>query len=199
MHHFDYREGELHCEDVPLARIAEEVGTPTYVYSHATLARHYRVFDDAFAGHPHVVCYAMKANSNLAVLRTLVSMGAGVDIVSGGELYRALRAGADPRKIVFSGVGKRVDEIEAALRAGILSFNVESHDELEAIDAVAGRLGRRAPVSLRVNPDVDAETHPYISTGLKENKFGIPIAEARQEYRFASRARHQCDFACEFE
>src|SRR5947207_9858625 len=122
MHHFDYRDGELHCEDVPLARIAEQVGTPTYVYSYSTLARHYRVFDEAFAGSPHVICYSMKANSNLAVLRALVALGAGVDIVSGGELYRALRAGADAKKIVFSGVGKREEEIEYALESGILAF-----------------------------------------------------------------------------
>ena len=190
MHHFEYRGDELYAEDVPLGRIAEQVGTPTYVYSHATLTRHYRVFDEAFAGRPHTICYSMKANSSLGVLRARVALGAGVDIVSGGELYRALKVGADPRKIVFSGVGKRADEIAYALEAGILCFNVESHAELDAIDAVAERLGRRAPVSLRVNPDVDAQTHPYISTGLKKNKFGIPIARAREEYRHAARCHH---------
>jgi diaminopimelate decarboxylase len=190
MHHFQYRDGALHAEDVPLARIAAEVGTPTYVYSRATLERHYRVFDGAFAGEPHLLCYSMKANSNLAVLRAMVQLGAGVDIVSGGELHRALRAGADPKKIVFSGVGKRADEIEYALASGILSFNVESHDELEAIERIAARLGRRAPISLRVNPDVDAQTHPYIATGLKKNKFGIPVAHARDEYRYAAASAH---------
>src|SRR5262249_23489852 len=153
------------CEGVPLRAIAERVGTPTYVYSYATLERHFKVFDDAFQGRKHIVCFSMKANSNLAVLRAMVSWGAGVDIVSGGELYRALKVGADPKKIVFSGVGKRDDEIEYAIRSGILAFNVESHMELEAIERVAARIGMRAPVSLRVNPDVDAETHPYISTG----------------------------------
>ncbi len=190
MHHFDYRSDELYCEDVPLRKIAEQVGTPTYVYSYATLERHFKVFDQAFEKRPHVICFSMKANSNLAVLRAMVSWGAGVDIVSGGELYRALKVGADPKKIVFSGVGKREDEIEAAIRAGILAFNVESHGELEAIERVAARMGRRAPVSLRVNPDVDAETHPYISTGLKKNKFGIPVTVAREEYRFAQKLPH---------
>ena len=190
MHHFEQKGGELHCEEVPLARIAAEYGTPTYVYSHATLARHFRVFDEAFAGHQHVICYSMKANSNLAVLRALVALGAGVDIVSGGELYRAMQVRADPNKIVFSGVGKREWEIEYALDVGILAFNVESHSELEAIARVAARLGKRAPISLRVNPDVDAETHPYISTGMKKNKFGIPIAQALGEYRFAAASPH---------
>jgi len=190
MHHFEYRGDDLFCEGVPLARIAEQVGTPAYVYSHATLERHFKVFDDAFAGRPHVVCFSMKANSNLAVLRAMVSWGAGVDIVSGGELFRALKVGADPKKIVFSGVGKREDEIEAAIRAGILAFNVESHMELDAIERVAARIDRRAPISLRVNPDVDAETHPYISTGLKKNKFGIPVAQAREEYRYAQKLPH---------
>jgi diaminopimelate decarboxylase len=190
MHHFDYRGDELCCEEVPLARIAREVGTPSYVYSYATLARHFRVFDAAFAGRPHIVCFAMKANANLAVLRALIALGAGVDIVSGGELFRALRAGADPKKILFSGVGKREDEIEAALDAGILAFNVESPAELRAIEQVAARRGARAPISLRVNPDVDAQTHPYISTGLKKNKFGIAVTAARDEYRYADRSQH---------
>src|SRR5262249_40658790 len=160
---------------VPLARIAAEVGTPCYVYSLATLDRHYRVFDEAFAGCKHLICYSVKANANVALLRALARRGAGFDIVSAGELFRALRAGADPQKIVFPGVGKRDEEIAYALESNILLFNVESHGELVAIDRVAGRLGRHAPVSLRVNPDVDAETHPYISTGLKKNKFGIPF------------------------
>jgi diaminopimelate decarboxylase len=185
VHHFDYRGDELHCEEVPLRVIAEQVGTPTYVYSHATLTRHFQVFDRAFAAHRHLVCYSVKANSNLAVLRTLFSLGAGADVVSGGELYRALRAGCDPKKIVFSGVGKRDAEIEAGLRAGILAFNVESQDELVAIDRVAARVGASAPIAMRVNPDVDAETHPYISTGLKKNKFGVSIEAARAAYRLA--------------
>src|SRR4051812_35952385 len=187
MHFFEYRDGELHAEDVPLRRIAEEVGTPAYVYSHATLERHFRVFDEAFAGRKHLVCYSMKANSNLAVLRAMVSFGSGVDIVSGGELHRALKAGADPRKIVFSGVGKREEEIRFAIETGILAFNVESRAELEAIAAVATAMGRRAPISLRVNPDVDPQTHPYISTGLKQNKFGLPIQEALEAYRWAAK------------
>src|SRR5437867_8050190 len=180
MHHFEYRGDDLFCEGVSLASLAAEVGTPTYVYSYATLMRHFRVFDDAFQGRKHIVCYSMKANSNLAVLRALISWGAGVDTVSKGEIFRALRAGADPKKIVFSGVGKRDDEIEYALERGILAFNVESAAELEAIERVAGAMNQRAPISLRVNPDVDAQTHPYISTGLKKNKFGIPVAIARK-------------------
>jgi diaminopimelate decarboxylase len=193
MHHFEYRGPDLYCEQVPLQRIAEQVGTPCYVYSLATLERHFRVFDGALgegATRKHLICYSMKANSNLAVLRALVSWGAGVDTVSKGEIHRALKAGADPKKIVFSGVGKREDEIEYAIQAGILAFNVESHGELEAIERVAARLGKRAPISLRVNPDVDAETHPYISTGLKKNKFGIPMATAREEFALAARLPH---------
>jgi diaminopimelate decarboxylase len=190
MHHFEYRGDELACEGVPLRTIAERVGTPTYVYSYATLERHFKVFDDAFQNRKHIICYSMKANSNLAVLRAMVSWGAGVDIVSGGELYRALKVGADPKKIVFSGVGKREEEIEYAIKSGILAFNVESHMELEAIERVAARIGMRAPISLRVNPDVDAETHPYISTGLKKNKFGIPVTTAREEYKFARSLPH---------
>ncbi len=190
MHHFEYQGDDLYCEGVALQTIAEQVGTPTYVYSYATLERHFQVFDQAFGGRPHTVCFSMKANSNLAVLRTLVALGAGVDIVSGGELFRALKVGADPKKIVFSGVGKREEEIEFALKTGILTFNVESHMELVAIERVAARIGQRAPISLRVNPDVDAETHPYISTGLKKNKFGIPVPEARQEYGFAKSQPH---------
>jgi diaminopimelate decarboxylase len=176
----------MFCEGVPLRRIAEAVGTPVYVYSHATLSHHYRVFDGAFAGMPHVVCYSMKANSNGSVIRTFTNLGGGVDIVSGGELARALAAGAPPSKIVYSGVGKQVWEIEEALRRGILMFNVESREELETIDAVAGRMRKRAPISLRVNPDVDPKTHPYISTGLKKNKFGIQIGQAIRDYEWAA-------------
>lgn len=185
MNHFQYKNDELYCEDVSLATIAEEVGTPVYVYSHATLTRHLEVFSQGLARIDHLVCFSVKANSNLAVLRTLFAGGAGADVVSGGELYRALAAGADPRKIVFSGVGKTEAEMRQGLEAGILAFNVESREELEVLDRVARAMGRRAPVSLRINPDVDPETHPYISTGLKQNKFGIPMDEAREHYRFA--------------
>lgn len=180
---FGYRGDEFYCEEVPIGKIASEVGTPCYVYSYQTLVDGYRALDDAFAGLPHLICYAMKANSNLAILRIFLNEGGGLDIVTGGELYRALRAGADPRKIVYAGVGKSSEEIEAALRAEILLFNVESPQELQAIQAVAGKLGVRAQVALRVNPDVDPHTHPYISTGLRQSKFGIPIQEARQIYR----------------
>jgi diaminopimelate decarboxylase len=182
MNFFQYQGSELHAEDVPLARIAEEVGTPCYVYSLATLRRHYRVFDEAFAAAPHVVCYSVKANSNLAVLAAFAREGSGFDIVSGGELYRALAAGADPGKIVFSGIGKTRDEMAYALREGILAFNVESAAELDVLDAVAAEMGKRAPVALRVNPDVDPKTHPYISTGMKKSKFGIDVRTAIEEY-----------------
>jgi diaminopimelate decarboxylase len=185
MDHFDYHKDQLYAEDVPLLDIANKVGTPTYVYSRATLERHYRVFDQALEDLPHIICYAVKANSNLAVLNVLARLGAGFDIVSGGELERVLRAGGDPARIVFSGVGKTENEIRAALRAGVLCFNVESEQELEAIAGVSAGMGIRAPVSLRVNPDVDAGTHPYISTGLKENKFGIPADEAMRLYKSA--------------
>ena len=186
MDHFDYRDGELHAEAVPLARIAEEFGTPCYVYSRATLERHWRAFDTAFAGHPHLVCYAVKANSNLAVLNLLARLGSGFDIVSLGELERVLAAGGEPGRVVFSGVGKRVDEIDRALEVGIRCFNVESPAELERLNEVAGAHGIQAPVSLRVNPDVDAGTHPYIATGLRENKFGIDMGEALAAYRRAA-------------
>jgi diaminopimelate decarboxylase len=190
MHHFEYRGDELYCEGVPLAKIAAEVGTPVYVYSLATLERHFRVFDEALAGHRHIICYSAKANSNLAVLHALVKLGAGVDTVSRGEIFRALKAGADPQKIVFSGVGKREDEIEYALTQNILAFNVESVSELHAIERVAARLGKKAPISLRVNPDVDAETHPYISTGLKKNKFGIAVSQVRETFMLARSLPH---------
>lgn len=186
MDHFNYVDGTLHAEDVPLAQVAERFGTPCYVYSRATLTRHYRAFTDALAPQPHLLCYAVKANSNIGLLSVLARLGAGFDIVSVGELHRVLRAGGDPGRIVFSGVGKRRDEMAAALEAGIRCFNVESESELARLDAIARDLGRRAPVSLRVNPDVDAETHPYIATGLKENKFGIDIARAEAVYREAA-------------
>ena len=182
MHHFDYKGDDLYCEGVSLAKIAAELGTPTYVYSRATLERHARVFDEALGKRKHLVCFSVKACSNLAILRTLGRLGFGADIVSGGELFRCMRAGIDPQKIVFSGVGKRPEEIETALETGILAFNVESEPELDALEAVAARLGIKAPIALRVNPDVDAETHPYISTGLKKNKFGISVDAARAVY-----------------
>lgn len=186
MDHFDYRNGQLYVEDVPVAEIAERFGTPAYVYSRAALERHYRAYDDALAGRPHLVCYAVKANSNLAVLDVLARLGAGFDIVSAGELERVIRAGGDPSRVVFSGVGKQPWEMQRALEAGVRCFNVESDTELERLNQVAGELGVVAPVSLRVNPDVDAGTHPYISTGLKENKFGIDIDEALSVYQRAA-------------
>ncbi|MGE3542911.1 MAG: diaminopimelate decarboxylase [Kofleriaceae bacterium] len=184
---FEYKAGELHCEDVPLAKIAAEVGTPVYVYSRGELERAYRAFDRALDGVPHRVCYAIKASSSLGVLAVLISMGAGADIVSIGELFRWQKAGGDPAKVVFSGVGKTKDEMKAALAAGIGTFTVESVAELEVLDAIARAEQRRARVALRVNPDVDAGTHPYISTGLKQNKFGISMGEARELGRTASR------------
>ena len=186
MDHFNYRNGELYAEDVPVASIAERFGTPAYVYSRATLERHYRAYDSALSGRPHLVCYAVKANSNLAVLNVLARLGAGFDIVSAGELERVLRAGGDAAMVVFSGVGKQEWEMKRALEAGVRCFNVESDTELDRLNKVAGELGVKAPVSLRVNPDVDAGTHPYISTGLKENKFGIDISEAPQVYARAA-------------
>jgi diaminopimelate decarboxylase len=182
MQHFEYRHGRLHAEDVDLAEIAAVVGTPFYCYSTATLTRHYRVFAEAFAGQNALVCYAMKANSNQAVLKTLVNLGAGMDVVSEGELRRALAAGTPPQKIIFSGVGKTRDEMALGLLAGIRCFNVESEPELEALSQVAVSKGLRAPVAIRVNPDVDARTHAKISTGKSENKFGVPISRAREVY-----------------
>jgi len=185
MNHFLYRHGALYCEDVPLAELADRYGTPLYVYSHATLERHFRVFDGAFDGVPHLTCYAVKANSNLALLSLIVGWGGGMDVVSGGELYRALAAGADPEKIVYAGVGKTEAEIAEALRAGILMFNIESVEEMRRIDAVAGGLGVKAPVALRVNPAIDPGTHKYIATGLRESKFGIEAERVLQSYREA--------------
>jgi diaminopimelate decarboxylase len=186
MHFFEYKDRQLYCEDVPIEQIAEKVGTPFYLYSYRTLVRHFTVFDEAFKGIPHLICYSAKANSNLTLLRLFVSLGGGIDVVSGGELYRALKGGADPQKIVFSGVGKKKDEIEDALKADILMFNAESLQELQVINEVAGRVGKRAPMAIRVNPDIDPKTHPYISTGLKKNKFGIDILRAPMAYRLAS-------------
>ena len=190
MHHFQYLNGTLHCEAVPVAAIAQAVGTPFYLYSCATLEHHFRVFDQAFAGIPHLVCFAVKSNSNLAILRVFINQGAGVDIVSGGELYRALKAGVDPGKVVYSGVGKRPDEIRFALEQDILMFNIESPQELKALNQVAGQLGKKARISLRVNPDVDPQTHPYISTGLKQNKFGINIDNSLAAYQIAQELPH---------
>ena len=192
MDHFEYRNGELHAEDVPLAEIARRHGTPLYVYSRATLTRHFHAFDKALAGRPresggHLVCYAVKANSSLAVLQVLARLGSGFDIVSGGELARVLKAGGDPRKVVFSGVGKTVAEMKQALLAGIGCFNVESEAELVRLNELAVGRKRRAAIALRVNPDVDPKTHPYISTGLKANKFGVDIADAERLY-LAARA-----------
>ena len=186
MDHFNYRGTALYAEDVPLEQIAAEFGTPCYVYSRATLERHWHAFDRAFTGQPHLVCYAVKANSNLAVLNVLARLGSGFDIVSLGELERVLAAGGDPGKIVFSGVGKREDEMRRALEVGIRCFNVEVPDELDRLNRLAGEMDRKARISLRVNPDVDAQTHPYISTGLRENKFGIGVDEALAEYRRAA-------------
>jgi diaminopimelate decarboxylase len=185
MHEFHYKNGELYCEDVPVRSVAQRVGTPFYLYSSMTLANHFRAFDEAFSGVPHLICFAVKSNPSMAVLRLLCREGAGADIVSGGELFRALRAGIDPKKIVYAGVGKRRDEIEYALKMDILMFNVESGEELVAIDRAAGEMRTRARIALRVNPDIDPRTHPYISTGLKENKFGIAIDRALEQYQMA--------------
>ncbi len=190
MDHFEYRDGRLHAEQVDVDALADRHGTPLYIYSRATLERHWNAFDRALGDHPHLVCYAVKANSNLAVLALLARLGSGFDIVSGGELARVLKAGGDPSRIVFSGVGKTVAEMEAALETGIRCFNVESTAELTRLDEVANAHGVRAPVSLRVNPDVDAHTHPYISTGLKENKFGIDVNAALDAYRQAADSAH---------
>ncbi|HCE41667.1 diaminopimelate decarboxylase [Alloalcanivorax profundimaris] len=187
---FSYRDGTLFAEEMPVAQLAERFGTPLYLYSRAALEDRYNAFDEAFGDHPHRVCYAVKANSNLAVLNVLARCGAGFDIVSGGELERVLRAGGDPDKIVFSGVGKTAEEMAAALKAGIHCFNVESAAELELLNLVAGELDTTAPISIRVNPDVDAQTHPYISTGLKENKFGVDIQKAPALYQRAAELPH---------
>ena len=185
MNHFEYRNGEMFAEGVPVKRIAKEVGTPAYVYSLATLKRHFQVFDRAFSAVPHIVCFSVKANSNIALLRAFAKEGGGFDIVSGGELFRALRADADPKKIVFSGVGKKKDEIEYALKSGILMFNVESEDEMVTLNEIAGGIGKKAPISLRINPDVDPQTHPYISTGMKKAKFGVDIKRSLENYKKA--------------
>jgi diaminopimelate decarboxylase len=187
MNHFQRKDGVLYAEDVPVEALAERHGTPLYVYSTATLTRHWKVLNRSLAGIRHVVCYAVKANSNLGVLSLFARLGSGFDIVSGGELYRVLRAGGDPRKVVFSGVGKTDEEIAFALEAGVRVLNVESAPELARISVVARRLGRRAPIALRVNPDVDPKTHPYISTGLRDNKFGVSVDDARRLYPVAAK------------
>jgi len=186
MHYFHFKSGELYCEDVSIQRIADEVGTPFYLYSASTIRRHVRVFTEAFSSVDHLVCFSVKANSNLAVLHLMAQMGVGADIVSGGELYRALKAGISPKKIVFSGVGKTAEEMRFALESGIFMFNVESSEELQVLAQVAVAQKKAAPVAFRVNPDVDPKTHPYISTGLKKNKFGIPVTEALNLYRQAA-------------
>jgi len=186
MDHFAYRDGVLFAEDVNLNQIAEQYGTPCYVYSRATLERHWQAFDAPLKNHDHLICYAVKANSNIAILNLFARLGSGFDIVSVGELERVIAAGGDPAKIVFSGVGKRADEIRRALEVGIHCFNIESEGELELLNEIAGDMSQQAPVSLRVNPDVDANTHPYISTGLKENKFGIEFEQASTVYKKAN-------------
>ncbi|NOZ68999.1 MAG: diaminopimelate decarboxylase [Deferribacteres bacterium] len=186
MHDFKYKHSELYAEDVPVRRIAEEVGTPLYIYSHKTLSRHYEAFENAFDGFPHIICFALKANSNPAILRALAKKGCGADVVSGGELYLALKAGIPAGKIVYAGVGKTAEEIRYSLKSRILMFNIESSDELAHINRIAGDMGVRAPVALRVNPDINAVTHPYISTGLRKHKFGIPMEEAVESYRLAA-------------
>src|SRR6058998_598468 len=186
MHYFQYQAGELYCEEVPLARIAADVGTPVYVYSERTLERHVRVFDDAFRSVPHLICYAVKANSNINILRRFAEWGTGFDIVSGGELFRVLRAGGSAEKVIFAGVGKTADEIRYALDTNILFFNVESSAELELIHTIARDAGKKARISIRANPDVDPRTHPYISTGMQKHKFGVSLPEARELYRNTS-------------
>ncbi len=185
MHHFNYINNELYCEDVPINLIAEKVGTPFYLYSYATLKRHFLTFNDSFDGIDRLVCFSAKANTSLAVLKLFADLGSGLDIVSGGELYRGLKAGIPPEKIVYSGVGKRKDEIDYALDSGILMFNIESIEELELINDRARLLKKKAPVAIRVNPDVDPKTHPYISTGLEKNKFGIDTETAIKAYKIA--------------
>jgi diaminopimelate decarboxylase len=190
MHHFQYRHDELRCEDLPVSRIAEEVGTPFYLYSYATLSQHFRAFDNAFDGVRHLTCFSMKSNSNLAILKLFSFEGGGVDIVSGGELFRALKAGVDPKKIVYSGVGKRTEDMEYALLSNILMFNAESSQEIIGLNEAARKVGKKAGLSIRVNPDIDPDTHPYISTGLRENKFGIDIHRALEDYTTAAGLDH---------
>lgn len=190
MHHFHFKGGVLSAEGVPIPEIIQQVGTPCYIYSQATLEHHFKVFDQAFSKIPHLTCYAQKANSNLALLRLFAKLGGGSDIVSGGELYRARKAGIPPERIVYSGVGKTPEEIRYALKEKILLLNIESPEELKLVNEIAGEMKRKAPVGIRVNPDIDAKTHPYISTGLKKNKFGINIKHSLEEYRLARALPH---------
>ena len=190
MDFFQYKNEQLYAEDLPVKQLAEEFGTPLYIYSRATLERHWHAFDSALGKHPHLICYAVKANSNIGILNVMAKLGSGFDIVSQGELERVLAAGGDPSKVVFSGVAKSRVEIMRALEVGIRCFNVESVAELHHINQIAGEMGKIAPISLRVNPDVDAHTHPYISTGLKENKFGVSVDEAREVYKLAATLPH---------
>lgn len=190
MNHFTYREKDLYAEDVPVEKIARAVGTPFYLYSHATLERHFSVFDGAFSGISHITCYSCKANTNIALLRLIAKLGGGADIVSGGELAAALQASVPVEKIVYSGVGKTEEEISYAVRSGIAMINTESEGELRLVEAVGKRLGKRVPVSIRVNPEIDAKTHPYITTGLKKNKFGILWNDARRLYEDIARSEH---------
>lgn len=185
MHYFEYKNGELYCEEVPIKKILEDVGTPVYIYSAKTIRRHYKVFEKSFSNIDHLICYSVKANSNIAIISLLKQLGSGADIVSAGELKRALKAGIDPKKIVFSGVGKTPEEIEFALRADILMFNVESLEELETLGEIAKKLEKKAPFALRINPDIDPQTHPYIATGLKRSKFGIPEEFVIKAYKKA--------------
>ena len=185
MHFFQYKKGELYAEEVPVREIAAKYGTPVYIYSASTLVRHFKAYDEAFDGKHHIICFALKANSNSAVIRLFAKHGAGADVVSGGELFRALKAGIPAKKIVYAGVGKTADEIRFALKSKILMFNVESENELREIDRIAADMKVRASIALRINPDIDPQTHPYISTGLKKHKFGIPIDDALEHYKFA--------------
>jgi diaminopimelate decarboxylase len=186
MHFFKYHRNELFAEGVAVKALAEKYGTPLYVYSYQTLLRHFRAYSDAFNDYPHIICFALKANPNISILRLFAKNGGGADIVSGGELYKALRAGIPPQKIVYAGVGKTEEEIRLSLKSKILMFNVESEDELREINRIAGIMRRKAPIALRINPGIDPETHPYIATGLKRHKFGIPIEDAVEHYRIAS-------------
>jgi diaminopimelate decarboxylase len=185
MHFFQYKKGELYAEDVPVREIVAKFGTPVYIYSTATLVRHFKAYDEAFDGKSRIICFALKANSNSALIRLFAKQGSGADVVSGGELFRALKAGVPAKKIVYAGVGKTEDEIRYALKNKILMFNAESESELREIDRIAGEMRVKAPVALRINPDIDPQTHPYISTGLKKHKFGIPIEDALEYYKFA--------------
>jgi len=185
MHYFEYKNGELYCEEVPIKKILEDVGTPVYIYSAKTIRRHYKVFEKSFSNIDHLICYSVKANSNIAIISLLKQLGSGADIVSAGELKRALKAGIDPKKIVFSGVGKTPEEIEFALLADILMFNVESLEELETLGEIAKKLEKKAPFALRINPDIDPQTHPYIATGIKRSKFGIPEEFVIEAYKKA--------------